>query len=257
MKSGAIPGRNFSFPFSLSLLLKPTHQFSLIVPSNKRSVTMLEAFMLKPHYGELARAAHSTFATITTIFLFSRIWARKTQYKGLWWDDYLLIAGWAALLIGNGAAASAPGYGFNMLAGTPQGWRLVFVSITFFYTAGAFSKTAFAVTLLRLSTGRAKIMLGVIIVAVWAFSIAMSVLTWVKICDTTSLAVGLEGKCIPISTLIMVHQGNAIFAICSDVVLAILPWRIISKVHIPGKEKWAVGMSMSLVGISGIVCIVR
>lgn len=45
--------------------------------------------MLRSDYAEMAKAVHSACAAISTVFLSIRIWARKTQAKGLWWDDYL------------------------------------------------------------------------------------------------------------------------------------------------------------------------
>lgn len=218
---------------------------------------MLHSFIQRPNYGELARVAHSTCATVTTIFLLSRLWARKTQYKGLWWDDYFLIAAWACLLTGNGAAASAPGFGFNILAGTADGWRMVFTSVTFFYVGGALAKTAFSLTLMRLSSEGTRIILGAVIAVTCVFGIAQSIFTWIKICDTTAVDTGLEGRCVAIDTLVWVHVGCSAFTICSDLVLAYLPWRIVSKLHIPGKEKRAVGTSMSLVGAGAILCIAR
>lgn len=50
---------------------------------------MMDSFMMRPDYAELAKTVHSTFGSLTTVFLFTRLWARSTQYKGLWWDDYL------------------------------------------------------------------------------------------------------------------------------------------------------------------------
>lgn len=49
----------------------------------------MDAFLMRPGYAELAKTVNSICASITTIFLFTRLWARRTQYKGLWWDDYL------------------------------------------------------------------------------------------------------------------------------------------------------------------------
>lgn len=45
--------------------------------------------MLRSDYAEMAKAVHSACAAISTVFLSIRLWARKTQAKGLWWDDYL------------------------------------------------------------------------------------------------------------------------------------------------------------------------
>lgn len=44
---------------------------------------------MRSGYAELAKIVHSTFAFLTSVFLSTRLWARSTQYKGLWWDDYL------------------------------------------------------------------------------------------------------------------------------------------------------------------------
>lgn len=57
--------------------------------------------------------------------------------------------------------------------------------------------------------------------------------------------------------MLWIHIGNCMFTTLTDFVLAYLPWTIISKIAIAKREKWAVGSSMSLVGLAGIVGIVR
>lgn len=52
-------------------------------------VIMLDSFFLRSGSEELAKAIHSLSGAVTTIFLFTRIWARTSLYKGLWWDDYI------------------------------------------------------------------------------------------------------------------------------------------------------------------------
>lgn len=51
--------------------------------------TSLDALMRRSNYAELATAVNSAVATITTVSLFTRLWARSIQNKGLWLDDYL------------------------------------------------------------------------------------------------------------------------------------------------------------------------
>lgn len=51
--------------------------------------TMLDSFFLRSGSEELAKAIHSLSGAVTTIFLFTRLWARTRLYKGLWWDDYI------------------------------------------------------------------------------------------------------------------------------------------------------------------------
>lgn len=54
-----------------------------------RLLTMLDSFFLRSGSEGLAKAIHSLSGAVTTIFLFTRIWARTSLYKGLWWDDYI------------------------------------------------------------------------------------------------------------------------------------------------------------------------
>lgn len=100
-------------------------------------------------------------------------------------------------------------------------------------------------------------LLGGIIVITWAFAITLGIVTWIPICDTKSEEVGLNGHCVQIGTLLWIHIGSTICTIFADIVLSYLPWRILRSIHIPSGEKWGVGSSMSLVGLSALICIVR
>jgi hypothetical protein len=168
-----------------------------------------------------------------------------------------VIASWALLLCGNGLAASAPSYGFRVIEGTSHGWILAFSSISFFYIAMALSKTAFAVTLIRLSSGRTKAILWVVVLFVCAVNIAAAVITWLDLCDALADVKGIYGFCVPMQTAVWIHVANAAVTILADAYLAYLPWRVLAKIYIPSREKWGVGITMSLVGLAGIVCLVR
>ncbi|KUI56130.1 hypothetical protein VP1G_03545 [Cytospora mali] len=217
----------------------------------------MDAFLMRPGYAELAKTVNSICASITTIFLFTRLWARRTHYKGLWWDDFLLIATWAFQLAGNGLAAAAPRYGFNILTGSKHGWVFVFSAVSCFYIAMGLGKAAFATTLLRLSTGGTKILLCFVVAIVCAFQTAVTIVTWLNICGTASDMASISERCVPMNTLLWIHIGNAIVTVCADATLAYLPWRIITKVYLPKREKWTVALTMSLVGLAGPVCLAR
>lgn len=58
-------------------------------PDYRLFTTMLDTLMTKSNYAELAKQTNGIGAAFSTVFLFTRLWARSTQYKGLWWDDYL------------------------------------------------------------------------------------------------------------------------------------------------------------------------
>jgi len=53
---------------------------------------MLEALMTRSNFADLAKQTNGIGAAFSTVFLFTRLWARSTQYQGLWWDDYLRMS---------------------------------------------------------------------------------------------------------------------------------------------------------------------
>lgn len=215
----------------------------------------MSSFVLRQDYNELAKSVHSISGAITTVFLFTRLWAKTNKFSGLWRDDYILIGAWASLLMGNGLAAAAPTvYGYNALDGLGRGAEVHCASVTFMYLAIALSKTAFSTTLLRLTGGWIKAVIWFIIILVWAFNLALMVLTWLEVCDAHFKYSTLPTKCVSAATAIWVQAGNAACMLAADIALAAMPWFVTSRVqYIPDKERWAVATCMSLVGLSGLV----
>ncbi|CAN8104693.1 unnamed protein product [Discula destructiva] len=219
----------------------------------------MSSFVLQSGYAELAKIVHSLSGSLTTCFLFTRLWARSTKHQGLWRDDYILIAAWVCLLVSNGLAAASPVYGFNVLNGTAHGVTIQFTSICFMDVAIALSKTAFATTLLRLTRGTLDMtILWATIVVVNSFGLAMVVANWLDICETRYAFPSLSGFCVSMTVIVWIHTGNAISCLLADVILAVYPWRVIRQVrYVSDKEKWSVAISMGLVGLSLLVGILK
>ncbi|KAL2286662.1 hypothetical protein FJTKL_06656 [Diaporthe vaccinii] len=127
------------------------------------------------------------------------------------------------------------------------------------YGAIALSKTAFAITLLRLTSGwRSKGLLWVVMVLTNTFNLALFILTWLDICDTRFDLSHLPGRCIPMSVATWLHLGATLNSLVCDIILTCYPWWIISQVaYIPTKEKWGVAASMGLVGFAILVEIAK
>lgn len=166
---------------------------------------------------------------------------------------------WAFQLVGNGFSAAAPSWGFNIHNGAARGWTLTLASLSFWYLSMALAKTAFAATMLRVSTpGATKVTMWLLVVVVWAFAVPLTVVTWLDICEERLEASLLgTGVCVPMVAVIWIHTGNAIATIFEDVALACMPWYVLAKIYVPKKEKWGVACSMSLTGLAAIVCIAR
>lgn len=173
-----------------------------------------------------------------------------------------VIAAWACLLISNGLAAAAPNiYGLKMFHGPPAGMRAHVTSLTFMYAATALSKAAFAATLLRLTSGKHRVRIQIVIAVVCGFNLAMMVLTWLSLCDSfveSSIGIDVSGHCVPMTVGVLIHLGNCIAGLVADVLLASFPWRIIAEIpYIPRKEKWGVSIAMSLVGLAAFLGIAK
>lgn len=215
----------------------------------------MSPFVLRSGYVELAKVVHSTCGALTTVFLSTRLWARAQYYHGLWRDDYILIAAWVCLLMSNGFGAASPAYGFNVLDGNPHGQVIQFTAVSFMYGSIALSKTAFSLTLLRLTSGwRSKGLLWLVMVLTNTFNLAMFILTWLDICDSRFDLAHLPGRCVPMSVATWLHMGGTLNSLVCDIILTCYPWWIISQVtYIPAREKWAVAGSMGLVGVAILV----
>lgn len=159
----------------------------------------------------------------------------------------------------NGFGAAGPAYGFNVLDGSPHGQAIHFTAVSFMYGAIALSKTAFAITLLRLTSGwKSKGLLWVVMVLTNCFNLALFILTWLDICDTRFDLKHLPGRCIPMHVATWLHLGATLNSLVCDIILTCYPWWIISQVaYIPKREKWGVAASMGLVGFAILVEIAK
>lgn len=109
-----------------------------------------------------------------------------------------MILAWVFQLLYNGFHAAGPAYGYNLRNSTSQGWTLICVGSSCLYLSMALSKTAFATTLLRLSSGGLVVVLQVLIFITWAFAIALATIVWLQICEA-HVDVGIA-NCVPINT---------------------------------------------------------
>lgn len=192
-------------------------------------------------------------------FLGLRIYCKFVRRRGLWWDDYILSLSWVRFALGHlgrcalltiramqacllvtatmTSVSVSLGYGRH-LATIPQSSldrmpRVANVAGFFSILAALWSKTSFALTLLRISAEGTWVRKTVwaVILSTNAIMGASAVLIWV-----------------PISS-----QIRIVYFMCStgwsgaaDIVLAVLPWRIIWGMSMTTKEKLGVLCAMSM-----------
>ena len=132
----------------------------------------------------------------------------------------------------------------NLAVITLEGAR---IGSTFGMLAVGWSKTSFAITLLRLTEGKVKKAVWFMIVSMNIAMTMEAVLTWIQ-CTPVASAwdFNVEGTCWHKD--IMNDYGIFAGALSGtyDVVLALLPWTLVWKLRMRKREKFGIGAAMSM-----------
>ena len=121
---------------------------------------------------------------------------------------------------------------------------------TFLIFAAVWSKTSFAITLLRLlrdTEGWTKVIIWCIIVTMNVIMHLSALFLWIQ-CTPVQKSWNplIEGKCPYIDTLNNYIVFSAAYSGAMDVVLALLPWKLIWKLQMRKEEKFGVAIAMSM-----------
>jgi len=146
------------------------------------------------------------------------------------------------------------GYGFHIWDFDAQNnmrplLLIINVAGTFSVTATIWSKTSFAITLLRLANGSKslKVLIWFIIVSM---NIAMglsALFPWVA-CRPVRKAWDflVEGTCWDPTVTVHYHIFSAAYSAFMDITLAMLPWKVIWGLQMKRREKIGVAVAMSM-----------
>jgi len=121
-----------------------------------------------------------------TLFLALRIYCKFTRKRGMWWDDYILVAAWLCLTVETALLSAMIGLGFGLHiwdfnpANGPQLLMYINVAGTLSPTAAIWSKTSFAVTLLRVTERKTKAFVWFLIVSGNIFMGLSPLFLWVQ-----------------------------------------------------------------------------
>lgn len=208
--------------------------------------------------GPMMLAVCWSMTAIAALFLGARLYVKLTTHKRLWWDDHFLVASWFMLVAFSTAITfglkDGLGIHFNSLKNSDVntagegGLQLIVVVATVFSVIGAsWSKTSFALTLLRITTGTMHYVIWFIVVSmniVLTFNAILQFL-W---CQPASAAwsAGKDGTCWSKSVIIYYSIAAAAYSATMDVLLAMVPWVVIMKLKMEMKEKIGVAVCMSL-----------
>lgn len=202
---------------------------------------------------------------ISGIFLALRLYVKAIIHRHIWWDDSFLIASWVMLTTSTAidTYAITEGFGKHIEAVPPPSVlilsMLIPVSSVFSLLGAAWSKTSFALTLLRITDSYVRTAIWIIIGTLNLALMVNAILPFAR-CVPASRGWSrlTEGSCwfsLEVGISYSVFAG--VYSAAMDILLALIPWAIILHLRMKTKEKIGVALCMSLGFVAGATGIVR
>ncbi|KAK7966272.1 uncharacterized protein PG986_000549 [Apiospora aurea] len=202
-------------------------------------------------------AASWTFATLATISLGLRIWCRMYRVGTLWWDD--LVLGLSVFVVILTAACITAMFRAGWSADpVPHGRPVVLflAASSCAAVAAGLSKTAYMVTLLRLTTEPwtrrvLSFFVASLNVVLWFSALAC----WARLCEEgPSRVLGnaytggpcLPGQCWPERYVVGAITASLVYSGRMDLTLALFPWGIVRNLQMHKRHKIGISTSMSV-----------
>ncbi|EXF80600.1 hypothetical protein CPAR01_01917 [Colletotrichum paranaense] len=210
---------------------------------------------------ELNAGLWSLFAG-ATVFLALRLWCKITRRHGLWYDDYILVISWTLLLANNILIVYEFATGY-VLKDSSEQWDdrmhiLINISSCGTLIGQAWTKSAFGVTLIRMSNQWQRWILYFCIVTMNVYMIAKVVVQWGKVCGSKSYDGDYRlNFCLEKKFRDDFKEGGNVYNIIMDFVFACFPWLITRSLEMRRAEKVGLCITMSLGMIVAIVAAIR
>ncbi|KAF2822171.1 hypothetical protein CC86DRAFT_410555 [Ophiobolus disseminans] len=193
-----------------------------------------------------------------SVFLGMRVWIKITRRHGLWWDDYILLITWLILAINNSLISVEFATGYVTDTWDDRMHILINVTSCGTLVGQALSKTAFAVTLLKLTKGWYRYILWFCIGSMNLYMVVKVFFQWAKICNKPSYDVWYRlDFCLDGKFREDFKEGGNVYNIIMDFVLATFPWIITWNLDMRKVEKIGLCVTMSLGMVVAIVSAVR
>ncbi|KAI1351445.1 hypothetical protein F5Y01DRAFT_283172 [Xylaria sp. FL0043] len=214
------------------------------------------------YFGVVLDAVNWTLTALAAVFLSLRVYCKISRSRGLWWDDYVLIAAFITLLLGVAFITSSITLGFadpNAVIGPSAARQLQIhggVQNVLLSLASDFSKTSFGFTLLRVTEGRMRqlvVMLIVLLNIVYFFTI---IFTFFK-CEPAIYSWLPKDTCWSIWTYTKYAIFGGSISAAVDFIFALVPWFLVKNLNMKKAEKLGVAIAMSFGALAGITAVIR
>ncbi|KAL5119843.1 hypothetical protein ACEQ8H_002204 [Pleosporales sp. CAS-2024a] len=197
-----------------------------------------------------------------SVFLALRIWVKITRRHGIWYDDHILIATWMLLAVNNSIITLQFATGYVTQTWDNRMHILITITSCGTLIGQALSKTAFAVTLLKLTRNWAHSayswVLWFCIVSMNTYMMAKVVAQWGKVCGSESYDVSWRlDFCMVPKTRDAFKEGGNVYNVIMDFILAAFPWVLTWKLEMRKSEKIGLCITMSLGMFVAIIAAIR
>ncbi|KAK0712393.1 hypothetical protein B0T26DRAFT_648687 [Lasiosphaeria miniovina] len=212
-----------------------------------------------PDQGQRSLAAIWSLVALSTLFLALRIYCKIWRLRKLWWDD------WVCFVIDGAMSQRAVDLGFGRYPCDidPRNFPLIGlegqnIGATFGMFAVVWSKTSFAITLLRLTEGKTKAFIWCIIVSMNIIFFLEALFVWVQCTPISKTWLpSTPGTCWGSHPVNVYGVFAGCFSGVCDIILALLPWRLVWSLQMQKKEKIGVGIAMSMGVFAGATAFVK
>ncbi|KAK8121730.1 hypothetical protein PG984_010400 [Apiospora sp. TS-2023a] len=206
-----------------------------------------------------------SLVALSAIFLVARFYVKTTKHRGLWWDDHVLAVSWIMIFVGVAILTYAVSLGFGQhITEIPMNTAanvqfLVYLGSVFSLLGAAWSKTSFALTLVRITEGTLRTAIWVVITSINVALVTNAILPFLR-CSPVEKnwnPLIVEGECWDSDILLGFTMFAAAFSGAMDILLVLVPWFVIAKTQMNSKDKLGVAICMSLGLMAGVTAFVR
>ncbi|GAW12217.1 hypothetical protein ANO14919_015780 [Xylariales sp. No.14919] len=214
------------------------------------------------YFGVVLNAVNWTLTALAAVFLALRVYCKLSRSRGLWWDDYILIASFASLIIAVSFISSSIMLGFANPDAVISPWAARELQIhggvqnVLFSLASDLSKTSFGFTLIRVTEGRMKQLVIALIVSLNVIYFLTIIFTFLK-CEPAIYSWLPRDTCWSLWTYIKFAIFGGAYSAFVDFTFALIPWFIVRNLNMKKTEKLGVGIAMSFGAIAGVTAVIR
>ncbi|KAI0544881.1 hypothetical protein F4679DRAFT_563339 [Xylaria curta] len=214
------------------------------------------------YFGVVLNAVNWTLTALAAVFLSLRVYCKICRGRGLWWDDYILILSFASTLIAVAFISGSIMLGFanpNAVISAAAARQLQIhggIQNVFYSLASDLSKTSFGFTLLRVTEGRMKQLVIILIVTLNIVYFLTIIFTFLK-CEPAIYSWLPRDTCWATWTYIKFAIFGGAFSALVDFAFATVPWLLVKDLNMKKAEKLGVAIAMSFGTIAGITAVIR